>query len=229
MDGRRIWTLHFDPSGTRILGGGDSGIIAWEVDRDGDRVSLRRSWNVRQPAVYELCIAPRGQTAYLIEQRATQLKKIDLETRAVTEVAGAAAVESILALAFDPAGRTLSFKAEGGAVCLFHTEDGTVSRHGQGLFGSSTHWRSRSGRWFVGHEQKDDSLFLFDLEHESVALRLPSEETDVWSVRQTPDDSRVAVGLTSGSIALWDLVAVRRSLQTLGLDVHGLPGEAWSP
>jgi serine/threonine protein kinase/WD40 repeat protein len=226
MDDRRTWTLHFDATGKRILGGGDSGIVAWEVHRDRDRVSLHRSWSIPQPAVYELRIAPRGQTAYLIEQRATQLKKLDLETRAVTEVTGAAAVESILALAFDPHGRTLSFKAAEGTVGLFHTGDGTVSRHGQDVFGSSTFWRSHSGRWFVGHEQNDDSLFFFDLERESITLRLPPEEADVWSARQSPDDSRIAVGLTSGSIAVWDLVAVRRSLQTLGLDVDGLPGEA---
>jgi tetratricopeptide (TPR) repeat protein len=47
---------------------------------------------------------------------------------------------------------------------------------------------------------------------------LPPEGADVWSLAWAPDGSRLAVGLSDGLVAVWDLEAVRDRLVDFGFD-----------
>jgi WD40 repeat protein len=54
-------------------------------------------------------------------------------------------------------------------------------------------------------------------------VTLPPETGDVWSLAWSPDGRRLAVGLSDGGLAVWDLDEVRARLAEFGLAVPATP------
>ena len=60
-------------------------------------------------------------------------------------------------------------------------------------------------------------MVLYDLEAGRPAYALPAEGGDVWGLAFSPDGTLLAVGLSDGGVALWDLEQVRARLAEFGL------------
>jgi hypothetical protein len=59
-------------------------------------------------------------------------------------------------------------------------------------------------------------VVVCDLEAGGKPLRLPPEASDVWGLAWGPDGRRLALGLSDGGTAVWDIEAVRARLAEFG-------------
>jgi tetratricopeptide (TPR) repeat protein len=76
---------------------------------------------------------------------------------------------------------------------------------------------SADGRWAaVGGAGQ--SVTVADLVSGREILALPPEGSDVWCLAWAPDGTKLAVGLSDGGVAVWDLEAVRARLVDFGFD-----------
>jgi tetratricopeptide (TPR) repeat protein len=73
------------------------------------------------------------------------------------------------------------------------------------------------GRWaaLAGAGQ---SVTIVDLVSGREILALPPEGGDVWSLAWAPEGTKLAVGLSDGAVAVWDLDQVRARLADFGFD-----------
>jgi WD40 repeat protein/tRNA A-37 threonylcarbamoyl transferase component Bud32 len=69
-------------------------------------------------------------------------------------------------------------------------------------------WLAISGR----------NVTVWDLEARKLVLALPTEPTPVNSLAFSPDRTQLAVGLTDGTIVVWDFDRLHRQLAAIGLD-----------
>jgi WD40 repeat protein len=62
-----------------------------------------------------------------------------------------------------------------------------------------------------------NALLLFDLAHPEYLFEVGQESPAIWDLDWSPDGHRVALGLSDGGVVMWDLGAVRKQLEELGL------------
>jgi WD40 repeat protein len=64
-------------------------------------------------------------------------------------------------------------------------------------------------------------------------LALTPEESDIWGLAWSPNGTRLAVGLSDGGLAVWDLDQVRSRLAEFGLPMpstaYGGAARTYSP
>ena len=70
--------------------------------------------------------------------------------------------------------------------------------------------------WFAG-ESTPASVALWDLRQGELAFSLREERSPVWSHAWSPDERRLAIGLSDGGLCIWDLHEVQSRLDELGL------------
>jgi WD40 repeat protein len=78
---------------------------------------------------------------------------------------------------------------------------------------------SASGRWAATAEH-GKGITVYDLVSDRQWLRLPPDGSDVWGLAWSPDGARLAVALSDGGVAIWELEAVRACLAELGINVE---------
>jgi WD40 repeat protein len=74
------------------------------------------------------------------------------------------------------------------------------------------------GRWVATSNQSHE-VILYDMKAGAVTLTLPPEESEIWCLAWSPDATRLAVSLTDGGIAIWDLEQVRQRLAEFGITI----------
>ncbi len=63
------------------------------------------------------------------------------------------------------------------------------------------------------------AIVLYDVTAGREIFSLPAEGSEVWGLAWSPDGGRLAVSLSDGGLALWDLEQVRARLTEFGIDV----------
>jgi WD40 repeat protein len=211
--GGSIWRLQFSPAGEYLAAGGEH-VFAWKVQRAPGRVTLERFCKLASPTtrpdVIDLAVRPGGAELVYLD-RSGRLFSHDLAHADGPRFIGSAQV-ALRSLHFTPGGDRLTFSTPGGALGLWDWAEKTSV---------DTHQRAESialsadGRWaaVAGAEQR---VIVVDLTSGREVLALPSEESDIWSITWAPDGTRLAVGLSDGRVALWDLEQVRGRLGEFG-------------
>src|SRR5207248_2738755 len=72
-------------------------------------------------------------------------------------------------------------------------------------------------RW-VATSTPNHEVLVRQLRGPAPPLTLPAESSDVWCSDWAPDGRRLAVGLSDGGVAVWDLEQVRARLAEFGID-----------
>src|SRR5262249_43946868 len=96
-----------------------------------------------------------------------------------------------------------------GKRVMYFGHPGELQQHASSL--------SPDGRWFVS-SPTGTAAVIWDARTGKRLLTLPEESSGIWCYSWSPDNKRVALSLTDGGVAVWDLALVRHRLAALGLD-----------
>jgi WD40 repeat protein len=112
----------------------------------------------------------------------------------------------------------LAFVTSRGVGEVWDTTAGTrvFSLGADGSFARPASSVSPGGRWFAG-EATPAGVALWDLGRRELAFGLREERSPVWSHAWSPDERRLALGLSDGGLCVWDLREVLSHLDELGL------------
>jgi serine/threonine protein kinase/WD40 repeat protein/tetratricopeptide (TPR) repeat protein len=210
-----VWRLQFGPGGEYLAAAGRH-LAAWTVQAAAGRVTLERLCTLasypNSPGVIDLVTRPGGSELIYLT-RAGRLFSHDLARADEPRFIGDARV-ALRSLHFAPAGDRLTFVTPGGTLGLWDWQTKAEA---------DTHRRAESvtvsvdGRWAaVGGAGQ--SVTVADLASGREFLALPSEGCDVWGLAWAPDGTKLAVGLSDGGVAVWDLEQVRARLAEFGFD-----------
>jgi WD40 repeat protein len=162
-------------------------------------------------AVYDLAFHP-GEAELVFLSAPGWLHRLSLAKGTPSVPLGPRSAVQLRALQFDAAGERLTHVTPAGTLGVYDWRTGAVRDTGQKALQVAL-----SGRWAatpgLGHE-----VLLYDLEAGRPAYALPAEGSDVWGLAFSPDGTLLAVGLSDGGVALWDLEQVRARLAEF--DVH---------
>jgi serine/threonine protein kinase/WD40 repeat protein/tetratricopeptide (TPR) repeat protein len=211
----QIWRLQFGPGGEYLAAAGGH-LSAWTVRAAPGRVTLEMLCTLAttpgRPGVIDLVASPGG-TELIHLNRGGRLYAYDLARADDSRLIGDARV-ALRSLHFAPAGDRLTFVTPGGTLGLWdwvRTEATDTHRRAESVAVSS------DGRW-AAVAGTGQSVTVAKLVSGREILALPPEGGDVWCLAWTPDGSKLAVGLSDGLVAVWDLEQVRARLAEFGFD-----------
>src|SRR5262249_21822591 len=216
-------SVAFSPDGRYLVGSGETALTIWRLspgERTGEdppRPTFEPT--VRLPAPGAVCVAfspDGGLVAFVHRFRGVHLW--DLANRREVPLRGPQLLGGYRNLSFRPPGRELALVTTRGVGEFWDTASGTqvLSLGGDGAFVSPTSSVSPGGRWFAG-ESTPAGVSLWDLGRRELAFSLREERSPVWSHAWSPDERRLALGLSDGGLCVWDLREVLSRLDELGL------------
>jgi serine/threonine protein kinase/WD40 repeat protein len=247
----QVWRLQFDATGASLAACGGEGIAVLSVRSHGG-VKLEPVATVRASGVYDLAFHPGGKSlAYLVaagpaasgqlfRQRflgtdvlgrmpdgpadSGGLFRYDLGQNGAPRRLDVAVAPQVRGLNFDPSGRLLTFVTPGRALGRWDWEKGAAAP-GPGL--PAGQWAPAPGGRWAATATPERTVVVSDLDAGRRVLALSPEESDVWSLAWSPDGRRLAVGLSDGVVAVWDLEEVRARLAEFDIAVPSLrpPGD----
>jgi serine/threonine protein kinase/WD40 repeat protein len=209
----QIWRLQFGPGGEYLAAAGGH-LVAWTVRIGPDRVTLERlctlAMTPRDRGVIDLAVRPGGSELIHLD-RSGQLYSLDLARADEPRLLGDARV-ALRSLHFTPAGDRLTFVSQGGTLGLWDWETkaaGDTRRRAESVGVSA------DGRWAaVGGPGQ--CVTVSELVSGREVFTLPPEGSDIWCLAWSPDGTKLAVGLSDGGVAVWDLEQVRARLAEFG-------------
>jgi serine/threonine protein kinase/WD40 repeat protein/tetratricopeptide (TPR) repeat protein len=211
----QVWRLQFGPGGEYLAAAGGH-LAAWTVRGAPGRVILERLCTLATtpgvPGVIDLVATPGG-TELIHLHRSGRLYSYDLARADESRLIGDARV-ALRSLHFAPAGDRLTFVTPGGTLGLWdwvRTEATDTHRRAESVAVSS------DGR-LAAVAGAGQSVTVADLASGREIVALPPEGADVWCLAWAPDGSKLAVGLSDGVVAVWDLEQVRARLADFGID-----------
>jgi WD40 repeat protein len=232
----QIWRLQFCSGGEYLAAAGAS-VVAWAVRPASDGVELKRlrtlATRPESRGAIDLAARPGG-TELIYLDRGGRMYSFDVSLADEPQFIGDARV-ALRSLHFTPSGNRLAFVTPAGTLGLWNfTENaaGAVGpRTGHELARvklskdrvTDTHRRAESvtlsadGRW-AALVMAGRSITVADLDSGRKILALPPERCEIWCVAWAPEATKLAVGLSDGGVAVWDLKQVYARLADFGLD-----------
>jgi WD40 repeat protein/tetratricopeptide (TPR) repeat protein len=212
---QEIWRLQFGPGGEYLAAAGGH-LVAWTVQAVPGRVTLERLCTLpaspNGPGMIDLAARP-GSPELIFLDRGGRLFSYDLTRDSEARHLGDARA-ALRSLHFAPAGDRLTFVTPGGTLGLWdwgRTKATDTHRRAESVAVSS------DGRW-AAVAGAGQSVTVAELKSGREIFALPPEGADVWCLAWAPDGSKLAVGLSDGRVAVWDLRQVRARLVEFGFD-----------
>jgi WD40 repeat protein len=221
---RQTWQLCFDASSKHLVAIGYDGtttqshLVAWSVQRSSEAVALDHfADHTIQTYLTDLAMSDTGDVlvadAYgrlyawsLTSSSVPQLLKIPAKQASADDLRFTSSGQHLTHVTWDWKQGVLLRTLGGEAAPLR-----LVPIHSRLVI-------SPCERWFAT-QKPSDRLGIYSLESGAELFTLPAESAGIWPLAWSPDGRQVAIGLTDGTTAIWDLEMVRASLQELGIDV----------
>jgi len=164
--------------------------------------------SIPSPYNYGIALSRDRRFAAFVEL-AQRIRIVDVQTGRAVPFLGPDLLYGYGALAFRP-GNQLVFVAASGALVVWDVPGNrSVKTIGApGTFRSFHIAVSADGRWAAA-ERTPERVALVDLEQGEITWNFPGERSPVWSLAFSPDGRRLAVGLSDGGLAVWNLDRVR--------------------
>jgi WD40 repeat protein/serine/threonine protein kinase len=210
-----VWQLRFGPGGEYLAAAGTH-VAAWTVRTVEGKVKLERLCTLATkpggPGIIDLAAMP-GSAELVFLHRNGHLCCIDLARADEARLIGNAR-PALRSLHFTPSGDRLTVITPGGTLGWWdwRTKKAHDTQRRAELVALSP-----DGRWAaIGESARKVSVI--DLASGQEVLALPPEGSDIWCLSWAPEGTKLAVGLSDGTLALWDLEQVRARLADFGLD-----------
>jgi WD40 repeat protein len=226
----QIWRLQFSPSGRYLAVGGERGVAIWrrQMTVQGFTMQLfrrvippstegainRETPPARWPTVYDLAIHPE-EDGLVFLSRAGQLHVVPLEQTGSLRTLDLRAQIGLRNLQFDGPGERLTFITANHTLGVLDWHRAIVRDTGHKVFHVAL---SADGMWAAA-SSPDHEVTVYDLSSGRELLRLPAEGSDIWALSWSRDGTRLAVGLSDGCVAVWNLEQVRARLGEFQIDV----------
>jgi serine/threonine protein kinase/WD40 repeat protein len=210
-----IWRLQFGPGGEYLAAAGGA-VVVWAVRAAPGRTTLERLCTLAttpgSPGVIDLAARPGG-TELVYLNRGGRLYAYDLaladEPRLLAKARAA-----LRGVHFIPDGDRLTFITSGGTLGVWDWRGQQASDTGRRAESVSV---SADGLWAAVVEA-GRNVTVVELASGREVFTLPPEGSDVWCLTWAPDGTKLAVGLSDGAVAVWDLEQVRARLAEFGFD-----------
>jgi serine/threonine protein kinase/WD40 repeat protein/tetratricopeptide (TPR) repeat protein len=212
-----VWRLRFEAGGRCLAAAGGGGLMGWVINRDGEAITAVPLFRVPLPLLHDFALSPNGGQVVYYDPKRGKLAVHDLRTAGGARSLDFPFREYVFTLHLDRAGRRLYFYTPSRTVGVWDWSAGRVQRLTRRAFD----WHlsvSADGRWLAARDAADRAV-VYDLEADQDLFVLPPESAEIASSALSPDGTRLAVGLTSGSLAIWDLEQVRARLAEFGIAV----------
>ncbi len=216
----QVWRLQFDGSGQALAAAGGRGIAVWSLRAGQPGLDARPLGEARAREVYDLAFHPDGSALVYLARTdpdgSAQLHRYRLGGYEGAQPLGVAARVQLRSLNFDSAGRVLTYVTPSGHLGRWDWTAGaplpTLALPAYQIA------LAPGGRWAATPDANGGAV-IYDLEAGTRVLALPPEEAEIWSLAWSPDARRLAIGLSDGVIALWDLDRVCARLAEFGIPV----------
>lgn len=217
----QIWRLRFDPHGRYLAAGGGGGMAAWSIaDSTGNLAPMRLFVVKHKTTVYDLAIHPDGtQIAFLDSGSQCWMWRLASADRPL-----ALAISPRLdfpSLTFDAAGKSLTYITKEQAVAVWDWEKAALGRATTRRFTGGTMARlarTRDGGR-VAIVAPANQIVIYDLAADRELAQLPPERAEVWTLNWSADGARLVIGLSDGTVAIWDLEKVRSAIAELKIEL----------
>lgn len=211
----QIWRVQFSPAGDFVAACGEGGAAGWTVAREGDKVELRPLFILRPPeanaSYYDLAVRPGGTLVLL--DKVNRLWTYDVARGGPPEKLNVAAGRQLRCLAFDGGGSLFTFVSRDQTLGVWDWDKKRARVTDQKVFQQAL---DPSGRW-VATSTANQGVVIYDPEAGREVLTFPPEGADVWCLAWAPNVARLAVGLSDGGLAVWELEAVSARLGEFGV------------
>jgi serine/threonine protein kinase/WD40 repeat protein len=204
----QIWRLQFDPGGRYLAGCGRGGIAAWKLEADERIIRSAPFLCLQHPEVYDLAIHPTGRELVFLDKSAGLFAYV-LKRDAVPQRLAARSQFVLRCLHFDATGERLVYLNPDRTIATWNWPAAVHDQDtGQKAFHVAV---SNDDRW-IATSSATHEVIVYDRQAERPVLTLPAESSDIWSLAWSPDGTRLAVSLSDGGVAVWDLERVRAQL-----------------
>jgi serine/threonine protein kinase/WD40 repeat protein len=214
----RVWRVQFTHDGKWVVAAGARGVGAWQLGPVvADKLSLTELRTIEPPAgargVVDLAVRP-GRLEVVFTTLAGQLYSLDLSRAdAQPRLLTSGARGALRSLNFTPRGDRVTFITGANTFGWWDfTEEKVIDT---GLRAEHIALDADGRRAALG--VPGARVTVVDVASGKEIFALPPEGADVWSMSWSGDGKRLAVGLSDGRVALWDLEQVSARLAEFGV------------
>ncbi len=214
-DGRRLAVAAGDRLEILELRHGDGALATPATDP-----FLKTIQSVSSPACLCCALSRDGRYAAFVDS-VTRIRILEVQTGRSVPYSGPGLLHGYHALAFRSANELVFVAADGALEVWDVSGNRHVKTIGEpGTFRSFHIAVSADGRWAAA-ERTAERVALIDLEQGEIAWTFREERGPVWSLAFSPDGRRLAVGLSDGGLAVWNLDRVRTLIDEALAAPHG--------
>jgi WD40 repeat protein len=234
--GQYIWAVAFSPDGGSFAAAAGRGVAVWSVEEGADaagRLRLRPLARVKEgrPGATGVCFSPDSQLLAWVENTGNFQEGVlhvwDVRNARAHPFPPVRHYGAILSVAFGPDSRHLLFLNRTGQAEVRDVTTGrttlSLPLEGPERAGLASAARmvalSADGACLAAPLRR--TVALWDGERRRRLLALPEEHSEVWCLAWSPNRELLAVGLSDGALAVWDLPAIRSGFAAIGLDWEG--------
>jgi WD40 repeat protein len=221
--GTNITGAAFSADGQMLAACGTPGFFVWRVDRrpaqDGKKLALSVEQVGSEPRLPSFYITASPTNRFFAVAGFKRVHLWDTANRRLREAKNASLREGWHNLHCDPNGKRLIFVNENQQAEFWDAERETTETllGDPGDFETHICAISPRGRWLAA-AVSPTTVGIWDVARRQRLFDLPDERNEVWSLAWTPDESKLAIGLSDGGLSVWDLTEVRLLLREIRLD-----------
>jgi serine/threonine protein kinase/WD40 repeat protein/uncharacterized protein HemY len=235
----QVWRLRFEPHGSYLAAAGRRGLAGWSLSQPPDGVVPMPLFAVKSsaftdpatgrveigqpPTLFDLAIHPAGRDLVVLDGRGRIFGWRFSEGGPPRLLAQGGGIH-FPTLTFDSSGAALTYVTTQNAVALWDWQRESAARvTAQKFTGTSVVRLARTadGRQ-LAVAAPASQIVVYDLESDRELVRLPRETAEVWTLSWSPEGTRLAIGLSDGSVAIWDIAQVASALRELGIRLSPL-------
>jgi serine/threonine protein kinase/WD40 repeat protein len=217
-----VWKVCVSPDGTHLAAGADKGLVLWRLPEDCGRSAgsgttpPETRYEMKADGVRDVEFSPDGR--FLACASGTRVISIGIDDLRPAPLPAAPLVTPIHGISFSPKGELVFSTAE---RVLEFWDPGTRTRVrtmcSPGLPRLERGVVSPEGSLAVLHTVASQ-VELWSVDTGRRLFALPPERTAIWCLAWNPAGSQLAVALSDGGLAIWNLPAIRAQLREAGFD-----------